>query len=225
MYTPNPIIFLDTPAEGMVLAVGAGRGGLAGYILLGQEGTAATVEVSADGGGSWAAPAFPHTLADGEQLRLTRTGGEVLASTLLALVPLDEGATPDGGGGSGPVNTGGDALVSGVPITNISAKWGNSPSNWIEPIYTAEIPPGTTFLTVTIAGGVGDRDIGARYGAPDVPPEINSIDDPAGTDHTFTLPDPQAGTWFIYVNDRFEAPETSGATLTAWWGGAGGGND
>ncbi|MFC6663918.1 hypothetical protein ACFP9V_19100 [Deinococcus radiopugnans] len=151
MYTPNPIIFLDTPAEGMVLAVGAGRGGLAGYILLGQEGAAATVEVSADGGGSWAAPAFPHTLADGEQLRLTRTSGLTAASTLLALVPVDEGEAP--GGDGPPANTGG-VLANGVPVANVSAEWSTRPDGG-QAIFSAEIPEGMTYLVVNIEGGWG----------------------------------------------------------------------
>lgn len=94
MYTPNPILLDTTPAGGLTLPVSKERGGLAGYILLGVHGPPASVEVSGDGGATWQALAYPHTLTDGELLRLTRTDTSAALTTLRALAPLDEAAAP-----------------------------------------------------------------------------------------------------------------------------------
>ena len=92
MLIPNPILFGPTPAGGAVLPVTADRGGLAGYVLLGQLGPPATVEVSA--GGGWTPLTYPHTLTTSEQLRLTRTDLSALMTTLLMLAPVDDGPLP-----------------------------------------------------------------------------------------------------------------------------------
>ena len=92
MLIPNPILFGPTPAGGAVLPVTADRGGLAGYVLLGQLGPPATVEVSA--GGGWTPLTYPHTLTASEQLRLTRTDLSSLMTTLLMLAPVDDGPLP-----------------------------------------------------------------------------------------------------------------------------------
>lgn len=94
---PSPILVGRTPAAGLILAVTAERGGLSGYVLLGQVGPPVSAELSSDGGLTWAALTFPHTLTPGEQLRLTRSDTSALLTTLHALAPVDEGAPPDGG--------------------------------------------------------------------------------------------------------------------------------
>ncbi|WP_027459258.1 hypothetical protein [Deinococcus murrayi] len=99
MHIPNPILLAGaTPASGLILEVTAGRGGLAGYILLGQHGPPAAVEVSGDGGTTWEAPSYPHALAPG-LLRLTRTDESASVTTLRALAPVDEAPPPEPGPG------------------------------------------------------------------------------------------------------------------------------
>lgn len=94
-YTPNPILLAGaTPAGGLTLEVTAGRGDLAGCILLGQHGPPCAVEVSTDAGATWQPVAYPHTLAPG-RLRLTREDTSPAVSTLRALAALDEGAAPE----------------------------------------------------------------------------------------------------------------------------------
>ena len=88
MYTSNPILLGVTPAGGLILEVTGGRGGLAGYILLGQHGPPCTVEVSTDNGATWRAITYPVTLAAGQQLRLTRTDTSAVLTTIRALAPL-----------------------------------------------------------------------------------------------------------------------------------------
>lgn len=93
MLIPNPILIGPTPAGGVVLPVTADRGGLAGYVLLGQHGPAMTVELST-GTPAWTAPTYPHTLSVGELLRLTRTDGSPTLTTLRMLAPVDDDLTP-----------------------------------------------------------------------------------------------------------------------------------
>ncbi|WP_272977102.1 hypothetical protein [Deinococcus geothermalis] len=83
----NPILLDVTPAGGLILEVTGERGGLGGYLLLGQDGPSASVEVSA-GGATWQAVTYPVTLAAGQQLRLTRTDTSAALTTIRALAPL-----------------------------------------------------------------------------------------------------------------------------------------
>lgn len=94
MLIPNPILFGPTPAGGAVLPVTGDRGGLTGYIVLGIHGPSATVELHTDG--AWGPLAYPHTLAPGEQLRLTRTDPSAVLTTLRLLAPVDDGLPPAG---------------------------------------------------------------------------------------------------------------------------------
>lgn len=91
MYVPNPILLAG--AGVVVLPITAERGGLAGSILLGPLGPPVTVEVSADGT-SWRTVTYPHTLAPGEQVRLSRTDPSTTASTIRMLSVPDEEAPP-----------------------------------------------------------------------------------------------------------------------------------
>lgn len=94
MYIPNPILLDKTPADGLTLPISPERGGLAGYILLGQLGPPADVEVSGNGGATWQAVTYPRTLTAGEMLRLTRADGDTL-TVLRALAPVDEAGPPE----------------------------------------------------------------------------------------------------------------------------------
>lgn len=94
MYVPNPILLGVTPPGGLTLEVTAERGGLAGYVLLGQLGPPATVEVSLNDGLHFVPLSYPHTLEAGEQVRLTRTDPDGLLTTLRALAPVEEDAVP-----------------------------------------------------------------------------------------------------------------------------------
>lgn len=98
MLIPNPILLDVTPAGGLILPVVAGRGGLGGYVLLGLSGPDVTAELSGDGGETWSALTYPHTLSAGEELRLIRSDTSARLSTLRALAPVDEDAPPEGGG-------------------------------------------------------------------------------------------------------------------------------
>lgn len=95
MLIPNPILLDMTPAGGLTLPVTAERGGLAGYILLGQLGPPAMAQVSADGGASWQAVTYPHALAAGETLRLSRTATSAALTILRALAPVDDEPPPE----------------------------------------------------------------------------------------------------------------------------------
>lgn len=99
MFIPNPILFGPTPPGGAVLAVTSERGGLSGYVVLGQAGPTATVELNT--GETWAPIRYPHTLGAGEQLRLTRSSTLPTLTTLHMLAPVDEGegAWPPSGEG------------------------------------------------------------------------------------------------------------------------------
>lgn len=101
MYFPNPILLAG--AGTVVLPVTGGRGGLAGAVLLGQHGPPALAEISQ--GAGWQPVSYPHTLAAGEQLRLTRTDTTFTASTIRLLSPVDEGAPPGIGGSDLAVTT------------------------------------------------------------------------------------------------------------------------
>lgn len=115
MYFPNPILLAG--AGTVVLPVTADRGTLAGAVLLGQQGPPVAVEVSL-AGGPWRAVSYPHTLAAGEQLRLTRTDATFTASTIRLLSPVDEGAPPGTGSGNLAVTTDPDGYQT---ITNADA--------------------------------------------------------------------------------------------------------
>lgn len=91
MYSPNPILLSATPDEGHVLPVTEGRGGLAGYVLLGQFGPATTVETQSGDAAPWLPITYPHTLLAGQGLRLTRSDTSPLLTTIRALAPADAG--------------------------------------------------------------------------------------------------------------------------------------
>lgn len=101
----NPILVGITPTDGHVLEIKAGEGGLEGVQLLGVDGPLVAVEISTDSGASWLAAQYPHTLAAGEWLRLTRTDQDSHLSVLRAYVPVKQGA----GGSSGGLLLGRDA--------------------------------------------------------------------------------------------------------------------
>ncbi|EYB67012.1 hypothetical protein DEIPH_ctg052orf0002 [Deinococcus phoenicis] len=203
MLIPNPLLLDVTPAGGLTLPVTEGRGGLVGYLLLGQHGPPATVEVSTDGGASWQAVTYPHTLAAGETLRWTRTDDSPALTTLRALAPVEE-APPEP-----EVLT----LDNGVPVTVPDLTPG------LDRLYTLTLPEGIGELTVTTSGGTGEVDLYVRHGEPPVIPEDG---DPVadgwgweeGNAETVTLPTPAAGTWHVLLT-AFEP--TSGVTLTATW--------
>ena len=93
----NPILVGLTPTDGYLITVVAGEGGFEGVQLLGLDGPAATVEISSDGGATWAAVTYPHILAAGEALKLLRTDQAPELSVLRAYVPVKQGS-----GGAAP---------------------------------------------------------------------------------------------------------------------------
>lgn len=96
MSLSNPIVIDVTPAAGYLLTITADVGGLAGLQLLGQSGPPATVEVSADGGDTWADLSYPHTLAAGETLRLTRADTSATLTQFWATQPGGETGSGQG---------------------------------------------------------------------------------------------------------------------------------
>ena len=97
----SPLLLDVTLATGQTVAVSNLPGGLAGLTLLGLTGPAATVEISTDAGTTWAAVTYPHTLAAGQTLRLTRTDTSAELTTLRATLPDAAGGgvaeyNPDG---------------------------------------------------------------------------------------------------------------------------------
>ena len=91
MYSSSPILLSATPPSGYMIPVAEGQGELAGYVLLGQSGPLATVDIQATPAGTWIAVTYPHTLASGETLRVIRTDPSPLLTTLRALAPVSEG--------------------------------------------------------------------------------------------------------------------------------------
>lgn len=86
-YTPNPIVFGQTPASGVLLTVTEQRGGLAGYILTGVSGPAATITLNGN-------PLdYPTTLNSGDALRLHRESGAEL-TIIAALAPIGDAEPP-----------------------------------------------------------------------------------------------------------------------------------
>lgn len=197
MYTPNPILLAETPAGGHVLPVTADQGGLNGYILLGQLGPPATVEVSADGV-AWQAPTYPHTLAAGETLRLTRTDTSAVLTTLRALAPVDEGAAP------GPETP---DLQNGVPVAVPDL------ARNAQQVYGLRLPAGVAQLTVALSGGTGDVDLTVARAGNTGAPDGESYE--VGNEERVTIASPAAGAWVVTLA-AYEP--SSGVTLTAAWG-------
>lgn len=86
-YTPTPILFGQTPPDGVLLDVTADRGGLAGYVLMNVTGPPATVRING------AAVTYPVTLSPGDVLHLQRGPGQGVTS-IQALAPIDNGEAP-----------------------------------------------------------------------------------------------------------------------------------
>lgn len=208
MHIPNPILLAGaTPASGLILEVTAGRGGLAGYILLGQHGPPAAVEVSGDGGTTWEAPTYPHTLAPG-LLRLTRTDEGASVTTLRALAPVDEAPPPEP---EAPGET--FLLQNGAPVTVPNMFAGATL------LYSFTLPSGVTALTVATEGGTGDVGLFLRRGSPpelpeNEPPLADAESQQEGNAETVGVENPQAGTWYVLV---FAYAASSDVTLTATW--------
>lgn len=94
MEYPSPLLLGATGPDGLIVGVTGGLGDLAGYRLLAVHGPACTVEVSADDGLSWQPANFPHTLAAGELLRLTRLEVSPTLTTIRAVAPVSDAETP-----------------------------------------------------------------------------------------------------------------------------------
>lgn len=83
MYVASPLLLGPTPPGGVEVTVAAGHGGLAGYVLLGQDGPPAVLTI----GGN--PPTLPHTLAVGDVLRLVRDDDNPVLTTVRMLAPTD----------------------------------------------------------------------------------------------------------------------------------------
>lgn len=77
---PFPVLVGHLPVGGHVLSVNANLGGMAGITLLGAD-AGLTLTISTDGGATYAAPVYPHTLSSGQKLKLLRAvnGAELLS--------------------------------------------------------------------------------------------------------------------------------------------------
>lgn len=107
----NPIVIA---LDGVyVLTVTSSEGGFAGLQLLSPAGPPLSPELSTDGGATWAALVYPHTLAAGEQVRLTRTDTSTALSVIHALAPVSGTADSDGDTGGGDTGTGGGGAGGG----------------------------------------------------------------------------------------------------------------
>lgn len=204
MLIPNPILFGPTPPGGAVLAVTSERGGLAGYVVLGQAGPTATVELNT--GETWAPIRYPHTLGAGEQLRLTRSSTLPTLTTLHMLAPVDEGPPP-----APPTDL--PTLENGLPVmtTVLAASGPEDPTT----IYQLDLPPGVAELRVTAAGSAELMVALVRDLSLEGPPE--AFAEPGHDPTTARLSNPAAGRWYVVCVATGGQP-VPGVTVTATWG-------
>lgn len=90
-------------------------------------------------------------------------------------------------------------LTSGVAVTGVAS---GSLVRSEGLLYQIAVPAGATALTVTFTGGTGDGDIYVQKGSPPddsrVPPG-GCASGAGGNAEACTVPNPAAGTWFIFV--------------------------
>jgi hypothetical protein len=96
-------------------------------------------------------------------------------------------------------------ITSGVPITGLGGPADN------EKLYHITVPSGTTNLSVVLAGGTGDADLYVQRATPPSEDTFDCQSAGATTNETCDIPDPEPGTWYIWVLSF----NYSGATLTA----------
>jgi carboxypeptidase T len=96
-------------------------------------------------------------------------------------------------------------ITSGVPVTGLSGPADD------EKLYHITVPSGTTNLSVVLAGGTGDADLYVQRATPPSEDTFDCQSAGATTNETCDIPDPEPGTWYIWVLSF----NYSGATLTA----------
>ena len=107
------------------------------------------------------------------------------------------------------------ALDNGVPVPGLIGVGG------AEAFYKIDVPAGQDFLSIAIAGGIGDCDLYVRRGSK---PTVSSYDYRPylkGNDETVDVISPAGATWYIML--RANEPY-AGVTLLASYGVIGGGN-
>lgn len=91
-------------------------------------------------------------------------------------------------------------LTSGVAVTGVAS---GSLVRHEGLLYQIAVPAGATALKVDFTGGTGDGDIYVQKGTPpddsEFPPAGGCASGQGGNVETCTVPNPAAGTWFIFV--------------------------
>ena len=99
-------------------------------------------------------------------------------------------------------------LKSGVPVSNLTANQA-CPSG---PVFTIEVPPGATHLSVSTMGGTGNADLFLRLGAAPTTTVFDHVSGEPGNNESIQLDNPLAGTWYVQV---FPRATFAGVTLQA----------
>lgn len=87
--------------------------------------------------------------------------------------------------------------------------------------YTIDVPANATLLEVETSGGTGNVDLTIRFDSAPTRNDNDCLQIGAGNNHTCSITDPAAGTWFIVVRG---AAASSGVQLDAYWTAPGGSN-
>jgi pseudomonalisin/xanthomonalisin len=103
---------------------------------------------------------------------------------------------------------GGNALSSGVPVSNISGATGSNK------YYTITVPAGRSSLTIKTSGGSGDADLYVQLGAQPTTSSYLKRSWNTGNTESITITAPAAGTYYVMLNGY---AAYSGLTLTASW--------
>lgn len=104
--------------------------------------------------------------------------------------------------------SGTEDLHPGEPITGLATTV-SCPNG---PVFTIEVPPGATRLTVTTAGGSGNADLFLKLGAPPTSTDSDYHSQEPTNAESISVNNPAGGTWYVLV---FPRPGFSGVTLSA----------
>lgn len=103
---------------------------------------------------------------------------------------------------------------TGSETTGGFTETGLSPAAGSNLSYTIEVPAGATLLEVSTSGGTGNVDLAINFDSAPNASNNECLERAAGNEHTCSVSNPSAGTWYIIVRG---AATSSGVQLDAYW--------